>query len=101
MGTAISTGAKSGVGYVNEKIEANPTLANAKTATAQKIGAATTYLSGLVWGKPEAEQNEEEKKEEVIGNDDSFEESKEEAEGEPQEQTNANPAAEELEANTE
>lgn len=34
MGTAISTGAKSGVGYVNEKIEANPTLANAKTATA-------------------------------------------------------------------
>ena len=74
VGSAVVTNVKYAGGVVSEKINANPTLSGAKTAAAEKIGAATSYMSGLVWGK--TEENEEEKKEE----DDGFEETKEESE---------------------
>ena len=53
VGSAVVTNVKYAGGVVNEKIDANSTLSSVKNAAAQGIGAATSYMSGLVWGKTE------------------------------------------------
>jgi len=79
---SVVTNAKYAGSVVNEKIEANPTLANARKQTTQRMGAAAAYVGSWVgWGSGDAaaaneEQNQEEEKQN--GND-SFEESKEES----------------------
>ena len=50
VGSAVVTNVKYAGGAINEKIEANPTLSNAKARTSQVLGGAASYMSGLVWG---------------------------------------------------
>jgi len=47
---SVVTNAKYAGGIVNEKIDANPTLARAKTSTAAGLAAAGSYMSSMIWG---------------------------------------------------
>ena len=82
---SVVSNAKYAGSAVNEKIEANPTLAGLKRQTTAKMGAAAAFMGSLVgWGSGGGTGEEEKKQEANDDGDDSFEESKEE--GEPQEE---------------
>ena len=79
---AVVTNAKYAGNVVNEKIEANSTLSSARRQTTQRMGQAAAYVGSWVgWGSGDAAATNEEQNQEEVKQDgnDSFEESKEEA----------------------